>query len=274
MRSRLSVPARNTLIFLIGVRRPSRRWLRVSLVLTTSMSACLAGLIQIKVWRAEPGVASKVALLTLISALALSCWDLFHETQRKRRSERDRDAIAGARAVLLSVHIETKVPASDVGVSVFVVKGRLLPRLSRVHSERLLGVPAPSHIVWTKGKGVIGKCWAFGDTRDTVVDLRELARTYARRAPTAAEFESVVQTGLDLGLSHQEFSQMINKYGEVFAVCIKDQAGRPVGVLAADISATFFDGNPSSGTVLTGRNVRTIMHKSARDLGASALGSS
>ena len=274
MRTTVSALARATLVFLIGVRRPSRRWLRILVVLSASVTAFLAGLIQAKLWHAEADLASRVLVTALASALALSLWDLFHETQRKRRSERIRDAVAATRAVLLSVHVETKVPASDIGVSIFVVKGRLLPRLSRVHSERLLGVPAPSHIVWTKGKGVIGKCWAFGDTRDTHVDLRDLAKQFARRAPDSSEFATIVASGLDLGLSHLEFSQMINKYGEVFAVCIKDAVGRPVGVLAADISAAFFAENPGRGSVLSARDVGTIMHKSARDLGSSALGPS
>lgn len=130
-----------------------------------------------------------------------------------------------ARAVLLAVHVATGVPASDLGVSIFLIKGRFLPRLRRMHSERLLGTPAPSPIVWTRGKGIIGICWNRGDTRAMCVDLRTLSRRYQSEAPTPEEFPTLQATGLTMGLTCDEFGTMINKYGEVLAVRIVENSG-------------------------------------------------
>lgn len=259
------------LVRLVTKKPPSHRWLRIAVVLGATVATALAAVLQFGLWHVSDRARTIIDVSAVVMAAILSVWDLVHESLRNGREDRRKNAVGTARAVLLAVHVATGVPASDLGVSIFLVKGRLLPRLRRVHSERLLGTPAPSQIVWTKGKGIIGSCWSRGDTRTTCVDLRTLSLRYQSDPPTPEEFSTLHATGLTMGLLCDEFGMMINKYGEVLAVRIVANSGRTLGVLAVDVAASYYLENRGCDPVLHDPNVAKILHKSARDLGGGLV---
>lgn len=256
---------------LVTKKPPSHRWLRFAVVVGATAATALAALLQFQLWHVSDRSRTIIEVSAVVMAAILSVWDLVHESLRTGREDRRKNAVGTARAVLLAVHVATGVPASDLGVSIFLIKGRFLPRLRRMHSERLLGTPAPSPIVWTRGKGIIGICWNRGDTRAMCVDLRTLSRRYQSEAPTPEEFPTLQATGLTMGLTCDEFGTMINKYGEVLAVRIVENSGRTLGVLAVDVAASYYLENEGCDPVLREPNVGKILHKSARDLGGGLV---
>lgn len=122
-----------------------------------------------------------------------------------------------------------------VGVTAWVVRRRGLrriPVLERLARRRLTNRPAPSNIAWTKGKGIIGRCWEL--ETEVHKDLRAACRKYPQGNITAERFADV-SGDLRQGMSLDEFHRMIGKYGEVLAVPMKDKTGAFVGCIAVDI---------------------------------------
>jgi hypothetical protein len=96
------------------------------------------------------------------------------------RLERQHDKVAAAlRGLPWTVHQLTggAVPVQPIGASAWVVTPWWpFRRLHRIAHERVSDTPGPSSVRWTKGKGVIGHCWAKG--REQVVDSGRFDRTY------------------------------------------------------------------------------------------------
>jgi hypothetical protein len=115
------------------------------------------------------------------------------------------------------------------GIQAFVIKGWWRWRRHvRVAKVRLGAIPS-SGIVWTEGKGVIGKCW---ETRTP-----QFENLHARFAPYQA-FEKAEWDALPsadrFGLTYVDFQRLGHKYGVVAAVPIVDRRERYVGCVTAD----------------------------------------
>jgi hypothetical protein len=140
-----------------------------------------------------------------------------------------------------------------VGVTAWQVRSRGLrltkrglsrpERLERLSRRRFTDRPAPSQMEWTKGKGVIGQCWA--SDRELHKDLREACEKYPGGDITPERFPKISEK-LRMGMSLEEFRKMIGKYGEVLAVPIKNKDGRTLGVLAVDVPIEECDDNGSA----------------------------
>ena len=117
------------------------------------------------------------------------------------------------------------------GIQAFVVRRRGL----RFHEQHVrlakvrLGAIPTSSIEWTKGKGVIGRCWATKAPQ--FVDLEEHFAPYedldAFQWSTLSDEET-------FGLSHADYQQLNGKYGIVAAVPIINRSGRYLGCVTAD----------------------------------------
>lgn len=114
------------------------------------------------------------------------------------------------------------------GIQTFVVKGFWKPRHVRVAKVRLGPIPS-SGIVWTKGKGVIGKCW---ETRtEQYEDLN--ARFAPYQAYDRAQWDALPATDR-FGLTYDDFQRLGHKYGIVAAVPIVDRNERYIGCVTVD----------------------------------------
>jgi hypothetical protein len=125
----------------------------------------------------------------------------------------------------------------ELGVSAFLVKRRMAVPwqqvLSRIGKVRFPGSPGPSRILWTKEKGVIGRCWKEENVvmKDTGAVHRDLLDG-TEAAWNAASDETT------LGLTYEEFRRIRGKYSAVVAVPIMSETeGRVAfrGCVAADV---------------------------------------
>ena len=138
---------------------------------------------------------------------------------------------------------QSGVSVQSLGLSVFRLpagpyRGRALDRVQR---HRFDDHPGPSHIRWTKGKGVVGLCWL--EQVPIHRDLRRIA-VQARRNGVRA-FASAGDAAADMSLS--EFERISPKYAEVYAMPVNDAAGNMIGVLVVDIP---FHASLNGGTKL------------------------
>jgi len=153
-----------------------------------------------------------------------------------RVSRRTQGATLYEACVQLAAYIDEKCPSlslREVGIHVWRVGGPPFARRLHRPQQFLLRSRQPSHVAFTKGKGLIGKVWATG-----VPDIKNLENDYAG-VDTEAEF---VQLGDDdrLGLSWEEF-QRTRRYKAVWASPLfrkSDYDDRVVGVISVDIQAS------------------------------------
>jgi hypothetical protein len=96
---------------------------------------------------------------------------------------------------------------------------------------RLSSRPQPSHIPWTRGKGVVGLCWETQqiittDTAQMYRDLRQCSKTEWKQ----------LDPGVHLNLRYKEFRRIAGKYAGVVVVPIIDpRTERYKGCVALDI---------------------------------------
>jgi hypothetical protein len=123
------------------------------------------------------------------------------------------------------------VDRADVGVTVLVVRPRRLfgQHLLVLRRERENAFPPPSGITWTKGKGLVGRCWA--ESRVVVEDLRDIASQHKDCAQS--QFEAL-PGNQKMGLTYEEFRTIIGKYSSVLVTPIM-AGGEVVGCLSIDL---------------------------------------
>jgi hypothetical protein len=173
-----------------------------------------------------------VAVTSLIGAARASWWE--HTAQRRSNFRGSVAEILRGAAVTTAEATGKKVPS--VGASAFVVArgGFLWQReyLKRIGRERFNSFPPPSQVVWTLGKGVIGRCWA--ERKPVAKDFTKIAKRH--RGCSREQFEKL-KDDVRLGLTYDEWNEMIGKYGVVLAVPITASAidGKIIGVLALDL---------------------------------------
>ena len=150
-----------------------------------------------------------------------------------------------------------------IGISVWRVRkaSRLTEkpaRLQRLARRRATQRPSPSDIEWTRGKGVIGRCWERQD--EVYRDLRKACRKYPDGEVTDARWPEV-SDDLKMDMNLKEFRMMIGKYGEVLAVPIKSESGTFLGCVAVDVPIEAY--NTQDVSKLGHVNVRRVVTATA-----------
>jgi hypothetical protein len=175
-----------------------------------------------------------------------------------RVSRRTRTATLSEACVQLAAYIDEECPSlslRDVGIHVWRVGGPPFARRLHRAQQFLLRQRQPSHVRFTKGKGLIGKVWSTG-----VPDIKDLEVDYARVA-AEADFMHLAEEDR-LGLSWEEF-QRTSRYTAVWASPLfrrSDFDDRVVGVVSIDIQASHvFDELAQATTAAPGPELDAIL---------------
>jgi hypothetical protein len=145
-------------------------------------------------------------------------------------------ATEAALGTVLLTAIEHGAPAGAIGVRAYVVRHRLVPpyreHLSQLASARLGAAPRPSGIAWTRGTGVIGRCWDEGK-----LVIMDLAAPYAAYREEPDTTWITASPDVSLNLTWTEFERLATVYARVAAAPVRDDSGRVRGCVAIDVAA-------------------------------------
>lgn len=178
---------------------------------------------------------------------------------RARRLDEERRLLARQvsetlRIALVQIIDLTGLDWKAVGLNAFLIERpwgwRAEPYLRRIGRERISIHPLPSEVRWTKGKGVIGRCWELNS--DVGVDLAKHFAPY--RALTEDEWDALT-TDERFGLSYLEFKRT-EHLGPVVATPIQEPDGTIIGVVSVD-------GPPGTYTRLSSEPVREAIGAAA-----------
>jgi hypothetical protein len=157
--------------------------------------------------------------------------DVSHKT-RLRLEEPAKACIAALAAV-------TDIPITRIGVTVFVVlrsRGHMWSGIQkRVVRMRLESNPAPTHIRWTKRKGLLGRCWT--ELEDVCVNHQLQFGEYM--ACTKKEWRKSVPDSVKQYLTYKDYKQ-IRHYGFIHASPMIDLSdGHYKGCVVVQVSDRF-----------------------------------
>jgi hypothetical protein len=151
---------------------------------------------------------------------------------RERRLQDTRRISETLRGLLVQVVQASNLDWTAIGINAFLVRRRYrwvgARVLDRVGRERIRSTPAPSRVLWSRGKGVIGRCWESG--QDLGFDLRE---HFAEISDLTADQWADLPHEQRLGLSHDEYLRT-RQHGLVVATPVLDRSGKVIGVISAD----------------------------------------
>jgi hypothetical protein len=214
---------------------PTRFLLRCAQYLI--VGAALTAIAIIELHGAAPR-ASKVAIIALAVVAAgggvfdglARAWNEFMGPEAKQI-----DVEEPVKGLFLGILEETDLALTDVGLTVFAVlrSRRVFLRQVqwRIFRLRLESNPRPTHILWTKGKGVLGKCWRDGHWAglDHAVHFRDAMDCQTRR--DWKKLPKVVR----VGLRWKDFKQ-IRDYEYVEAHPMIDKKGHYQGCLVIQVA--------------------------------------
>jgi hypothetical protein len=178
---------------------------------------------------------------------------------RARRRDEERRGLARQvsetlRIALVQIIDLTGLDWKAIGLNAFMIERRGRWRselhLRRIGRERISIHPLPSEVVWTRGKGVIGRCWDLNS--DVAVDLAKHFAPY--QGLTEAEWDALPPDER-FGLSYLEFRRT-DHLGPVVATPIQKSDGTIVGVVSVD-------GPPGTYTRLSSEPVREAIGAAA-----------
>ncbi len=130
----------------------------------------------------------------------------------------------------VAFHNITSEGVEVFGATLLLVERRRwgAPRLwSVVHGG--LALHPPSLVEWTRGTGVVGRCWEQGTTE--FADLRAMVASHG--ACNAVEWNALPAAGR-MGLTFAEWRRTAPYYGTIVAAIVGSGAGEVMGVLAID----------------------------------------
>jgi hypothetical protein len=162
------------------------------------------------------------------------------EKKRRRELERERSYREILTSTLVAVVDASGADWTRTAVQVFLVRRHLrwkspflVEQQDRIARVKLSFSPPPSGIRWTRGKGVIGRCW---EARDNIIeDLRVRFGPYIDY--TREQWDAL--DGRDrFGLDFEEFQRTRTWYGIVGAAPILDPKGRFLGCVSLDTPQT------------------------------------
>lgn len=151
------------------------------------------------------------------------------EKRRRLALEREERVRAFLAASLMVIANECKAPWQDTGIQAFLLtswgKRRRHTRIAKI---RLSSIPA-SGVRWTKGKGVIGRCWETRREQWAQLD-GEFAQLSSR-----SRLQWLTLTARETyGLTYDEFQTIGTKYGTVAAVPIIGRNDEYIGCITLD----------------------------------------
>jgi hypothetical protein len=145
------------------------------------------------------------------------------------RSEKVRRAEGFCQQVTTTVHQSLKqLPIETLTVHAWRVKGDSLERLASFRVERR----PDAGVVWTKGKGGVGQCWATN--LQIEADMTNL-HTAAAGPNGQAAFTAIPPEGR-FYLTWDEY-QKTKRYWSIFVTPLKDGKGNFIGCLSIDTTA-------------------------------------
>ncbi len=166
---------------------------------------------------------------------------------RERQLTQARHFSETLRALLVNVVDASKVDWTSIGVNALLVRRQYRwfgqESLHRVGRERVRSTPRHSNVTWTRGKGVIGRCW--DREQDVGLDVRAV---YAEIAGLTEEQWSNLRAD-EPGITEQEWANLApdktfglsyhdflrtRHHRVVVATPILDRSGRVIGVVSAD----------------------------------------
>lgn len=115
-----------------------------------------------------------------------------------------------------------------IGMHAFLVDGWRHRTLRRAGRLRLVRRSVPSEIRWTKGKGVIGVCWAT--EKLTAIDIHQIRERAL--SVSAEEWDALPSEGR-LGMTRAEYERS-HTSGAIMAVPMADRHGVVRGVVSLD----------------------------------------
>jgi hypothetical protein len=164
------------------------------------------------------------------------------------------------KGLLVSLAQDTSIPWTEIGLTTFIVRwtvrhpfGRVQVRVARL---RMRGTPRPTSVLWTRKKGVLGRCWR--NRRDEDVDHHHQYLKYVNC--TKKQWKGLDQDVRE-HLSYDDFLA-IREFGYVLATPIFDHDSQYRGCLVIQVAPRF------RNELAEGRNSRLLLHLSADTIGA------
>lgn len=210
----------------------------------------------------SPGVKAPSHLLVIVCAVVIGVGG-FAEGFFKTLSE----AIGGIsfsrrqlvddtlKALLVSLADTTKIPWTEIGLTTFIVRWRMRHPFGlvqvRVARLRMKSTPRPTAILWTKDKGVLGRCWR--NRRDEELDHQSKYGSYMSYSKD--EWQELGQDVRE-GLSYDDFVA-IRDFGYVLATPIVDGKSRYRGCLLVQVASEY------ASRLAAGSKARELLHLSA-----------
>lgn len=152
------------------------------------------------------------------------------ERARRQAVEKEQKFESFLVSALIDIVNRGRADWQRTSVQMFLVRRRWRwTRHERVARVRL-GPRPPSGVIWSKGKGIVGRVW---ETR-----RGHVTNVNAHFTPFADYRESTfmaLSPEVRYGLSYGDFQRLKGKYGVVAAVPIIDRKDRYVGCLTADL---------------------------------------
>ena len=220
------------------------RWVRRSRLAMIGLVA-VAALAEVMTYRypgtkTDPSPWPTIAVFTRISLIlataAESAWGLYRvhrrETEASRALQIDKQLVS----ILVQVAKETGVDVDVPGCNVWRIyspRGGGEPALHREGHRRLSDYPQPSDRAWTKGKGVIGRCWEQGASK--FWDYTNLQKRHESKAAISESAWKTMKPADRWGFDRDEYLDAIRKYQQVLAVPIVDSQGQVLGCVSIDI---------------------------------------
>lgn len=192
------------------------------------------------VWDLADGWVIAAAVAAALAGLAEPVMATVEDRSLVQRLQRTRDVELALRGALVTVMHLFGLECDRIGVNAFVVRTHRVRRwlpdaLVRVARFRITDSPPPSRVAWTKGKGVIGECWATG--RDIG---RDLGHDFADFLDAGEAVWLAVPDDVRLGMSYEEL-QATRQHGAVVATPVLDDGLRVRGVVSIDGPTEHFD---------------------------------
>lgn len=210
----------------------------VSVKLAVSVVAALSALaLGLSRLDQPPGFWGDRVWLIVALLVVVFLWSAFDAIDRaisasraKRAAKLDSIRAAGEtvlKAALVRTVQDSEVPWTEVGLHLFLVARKWQRKwpfrvayLWHARRVKMSEFPPPTGIVWTKGKGVVGRCWATGGF--VSCDVRNAYAPYL--SSTESEWNQL-DSDKRFGLTFAEFSLTKDHAGTILAAPILTAAG-------------------------------------------------
>jgi hypothetical protein len=208
-------------------------WLIRALAGINAIAALSVGLSRLKwpsgFWDGRDDWIAYTLIGVCVASILLPIMSELGEKARRQAVERRQQLHTFLASSLVYIARHSGADWETTGVQAFLVKRRWLRETHVAEAKvRLRPIPA-SGVQWTKGKGLIGRCWEtrqpqFVDLAAHFADYEQLGAEDFGRLPEATRF----------GLTFDDFQRLKGKYGIVAASPIVDEKGRYLGCVTAD----------------------------------------